>query len=85
MSAQVTSQISLDDPASGNHKVVQDDDQKIELDEKFKEIWTAISRLKENKVEVDVFETKMFEIEKELQGEEDVLEKLQGQLKGPKR
>jgi hypothetical protein len=51
-----------------------------------KKIWAAIKHLKEDKVDIDTFETKIYEIEKELEGEEDVIEKLQGELKkGPKR
>jgi len=42
--------------------------------------------LKEDKVDKDTFDTKIYEIEQELEGEEDVIEKLQGELKkGPKR
>lgn len=86
MSANVTSQISLDDPASGNYKNVPHPEDQPDHEAEFAKLWTAITRLKEGKVDVDTFETKMYEIEQELEGEEDYMQKLQGELKrSPKR
>lgn len=44
----------------------------MELKEELEKIWKSIKSLKENKVDVDTFETKIFEIEQELEGEEDI-------------
>jgi head-tail adaptor len=62
MSAQVTSQISLDDQNSGNYKA-EAQEQKIEYEEEMKKIWAAIKHLKEDKVDKDTFDTKIYEIE----------------------
>lgn len=62
MSAQVTSQISLDDQNSGNYKA-ETQDQKIEHEEEMNKIWAAIKHLKEDKVDKDTFDTKIYEIE----------------------
>lgn len=64
MSANVTSQISLEDQQSANY--VQPIIEAPDYETEFSKLWTAINRLKENKVDVDTFETKIFEIKEEL-------------------
>jgi hypothetical protein len=41
-------------------------------------LWKAIANIKLNKLDIDTFETKMFEFEKD--GEEDEMHRLQGEL-----
>lgn len=63
--------MSLEDHASGNYRVPVEQD-RSEIEDEIKKCWTAINRLKENKVDKDTFDTKIFEIERELDLEEEI-------------
>jgi hypothetical protein len=57
MSGQVTSQVSLEDPNSGNYKLHPKPEDNHDYDSDFANLWKSITSLKENKVDVDTFET----------------------------